>query len=626
MDPRLLRYYNEELQHLREMGAEFAAQFPKIAARLRMDGTEVADPYVERLLEGFAFLAARVQLKLDAEFPRFTQRLLEIVYPNFLAPTPSMLVAQVQPDLGDAGLAEGVTLPRHTVLRASPLRGTGTACRFRTGQPVTLWPLQITDASYFTHATGLPLGGAPEPDKWRKFGGGLRLKLRCTAGLQFSQLKLDDLRLYCTGIDDLAYRLHALACGQTLGVVVMPAAPGSGERARLLDGDAVRSVGFERDEALLPSPLPGLDGYRLVQEHFAFPQRFLFFDVCGLGDALRALGGTEVELVLLFARGDPGLQQAVDASALALHCVPAVNLFEQRCDRIHVSPQTHDFHVVVDRARPMDHEVHSLIELSGHGAGLDGELPFLPFYAAFHTEPGDHNAYFSLQREPRLLSEGQKRDGHRSSYIGSEVFVSIVDAREAPFPLELQQLGVKALCSNRDLPLLIGGPGTELTLEGTAPVQHITLVKGPSRPLSALREGNVAWRFVNQLSLNHLSLLDSDPEQGAAALREMLRLHVHEADAAQHKQIEGLRSVRTTPITRRLPRPGPIAFGRGIRIDLQVDDLAFQGGSAFLLGCVLERFFARHVSMNGFTETHVASPARGSILQGRPSMGARPLL
>ncbi len=623
MDPRLLRYYNEELQHLREMGAEFATQFPKIAARLRMDGIEVADPYVERLLEGFAFLAARVQLKLDAEFPRFTQRLLEIVYPNFLAPTPAMLVAQLQPDLADAGMAAGVTLPRGTLLRSAPLRGTGTSCRFRTGQPVTLWPLELTEASYFSHATHLPLAGAPE---WRKFGGGLRLKLRCGAGLDFSQLQLDDLRLHCTGIDEVAYRLHELVCGHALGVVVMPAARGGADQARLLEADAVRSVGFERAQALLPSPLPGLDGYRLVQEHFAFPQRFLFFDVCGLGQALRALGGTEVELVLLFSRGDASLQQAVDASALALHCVPAVNLFEQRCDRIHVSPQTHDFHVVVDRAKPMDYEVHSLLELTGHGAGLAGELPFLPFYAAFHTEPVEHNAYFSLQREPRLLSSGQKRDGHRSSYIGTEVFVSIVDAREAPFPTDLQQLGVKALCSNRDLPLLMGGPGTELTLEGTAPVQRITVLKGPSRPLSALREGNVAWRFVNQLSLNHLSLLDSDAEQGAAALREMLRLHVHEADAAQHKQIEGLRSVRTTPVTRRLPMAGPIAFGRGVRIELEVDDLAFQGGSAFLLGCVLERFFARHVSMNGFTETHVRSAARGAILSGRPNIGTRALL
>ena len=623
MDPRLLRYYNQELQHLREMGAEFADEFPKIAARLRMDGIEVADPYVERLLEGFAFLTARVQLKLDAEFPRFTQRLLEIVYPNFLAPTPSMLVAQIQPESADAGLAAGVTLPRGTMLLSAPVRGTNTSCRFRTGQDVTLWPLEIVEASYFTHATQLPLATVPE---WRKYGGGLRIKLRCTAGNDFSKLQLKDLRLHCTGGDDTAYRLHELICGHALGLIATPSGRNTGNRHEVLDADALRSVGFDRDQALLPSPLPGFDGYRLVQEHFAFPQRFLFFDICGLGDVLRAIGSQEIDLVLLFARGDAALQQAVDATSLALHCVPAVNLFEQRCDRIHITSQTHDFHVVVDRTRPMDHEVHSLLELSGHGAGLVGDLDFLPFYAAFHTEPGAHNAYFSVQREPRILSTGQLRDGHRSSYIGTEMFVSIVDSREAPYPVELQQLGVKALCTNRDLPLLIGGPGTELTLEGTAPVKSVRVIKGPSRPLSAMREGNVAWRLVNQLSLNHLSLLDADAEQGAAALREMLRLHVHEADSAQHKQIEGLRSVRSSAVVRRLPMPGPIAFGRGVRIDLEVDDLAFQGGSAYLLGCVLERFLARHVSMNGFTETHVRSAGRGDILIGRPTTGSRPLL
>ncbi|OYU89443.1 MAG: type VI secretion system ImpG/VasA family protein, partial [Burkholderiales bacterium PBB5] len=376
----------------------------------------------------------------------------------------------------------------------------------------------------------------------------------------------------------------------------------------------------------LPSTLPGFDGYRLVQEYFAFPHRFLFFDLCGLGPALRQVGGREAEVVLLFSRGDTGLQQTVDASCLALNCVPAINLFEQRCDRIHVTPQTHDFHVVVDRARPMDFEIHQLLEVSGHGIGEHTERPFLPFYAAFHTESDNHNAYYALQREPRLLSQQQLRDGPRSSYIGSEVFLSIVDAREAPYPDALQQLSVRALCSNRDLPLLIGGAaGSTLTLEGTAPVKEVRIVKGPSRPLSALREGNVAWRFVNQLSLNHLSLLDSSPEQGAAALREMLRLQVHEADSAQHKQIEGLRSVHTEAVVRRLPMPGPIAFGRGLRIDLEVDELAFQGGSAYLLGSVLETFLARHVSMNGFTETHVHSATRGDILIGRPRCGTRPL-
>ena len=623
MDPRLLRYYNQELAHLREMGAEFAQQFPKIAGRLRMDGVEVADPYVEQLLEGFAFLTARVQLKLDAEFPRFTQRLLEIVYPNFLAPTPAMLIAQLQPDLGDAGLATGTTLPRGSLLRNTSARTGQTACRFRTGQDLTMWPLEITDASYFTHATQLPLAAVPE---WRGHGGGLRIKLRTTAGLDFSQLRLQDLRLHCAGIDDIAYRLHELVCGHVIGGFVLPSGPGAQrERWQRIEADDVQRVGFEPEQALLPAALPGFDGYRLLQEYFAFPQRFLFFDLVALGDALRTVGGQEVELVLLLSRGDPTLQQSVDASALALNCVPAVNLFEQRCDRIHVSPQTSDFHVVVDRTKPMDYEIHDVLEVTGYGVGSQSERRFMPLYAAFHAEDHEHDAYFALQREPRLLSSTQKRDGPRSSYIGSEVFISVVDAREAPYSGSLQQLGVKALCSNRDLPLLLPA-GAELTLEATAPVKGVRVIKGPSRPLSALREGNVAWRFINQLSLNHLSLLDTDPEQGAAALREMLRLYVHEADAAQHKQVEGLRSARTEPVVRRLPMPGPIAFGRGVRIDLEVDELAFQGSSAFLLGCVLERFLARHVSMNGFTETHVRSATRGTILAGRPTMGTRPLL
>ena len=621
MDPRLLRYYNEELQHLREMGAEFAQQFPKIAARLRMDGIEVGDPYVERLLEGFAFLASRIQLKIDAEFPRFTERLLEIVYPSYLAPTPSMMVAQLKPALGDAGLAAGAKVPRGSELRSGAIRGTHTECRFRTAHDVELWPLEITGLSYFTHASNLPLSRTPE---WRKYAGGLRLRLRTTAGVDFSQLPMQDLRLFCSGNDEVAYRLHELICGHVLGALVQPGA-GAAD-ARPLQADAVRAVGFDDDQALLPVTLTGFSGYRLLQEYFAFPQRFLFFDLVGLGPALRATGGQEAEIVLLFSRGEAGLQQTVDVQSLSLNCVPAINLFDQRCDRIQVTQQTHDFHVVVDRARPMDFEIIELLDVTGYGQGMSGERRFKPLYAAFHSEEHGHDAYYATQREPRLMSEKQRRDGPRSSYIGSEVFITVVDAAEAPYAAALQQLSLRALCSNRDLPLLLASADSKLRLDLTAPVEEVRVVKGPSRPLSAMREGKLAWRFINQLSLNHLSLMDTDAEQGAAALRQLLRLYVQEADSAQTRQIEGLRSVRTEPIVRRLPMGGPIAFGRGVRIDLEVDDLAFQGSSPFLLGCVLERYFARHVSMNGFTELHLRSPARGAILIGKPMLGARPTL
>ena len=620
MDPRLLRYYNQELQHLRDMGAEFAKQFPKIAARLRMDGIEVGDPYIERLLEGFAFLAARIQLKLDAEFPRFTERLLEIVYPNYLAPTPSMMVAQVQPALGDASLATGPRVPRGSELRSGPIRGTHTECRFRTAHDLALWPLEITAVSYFTHAANLPLARQPE---LRRYAGGLRIRVRATAGLDLGRISLQDLRLFCSGSDEIAYKLHELVCGNTLGAVVLPT---DGAAPEQVLAEPVRAVGFEDEQALLPVTLTGFGGYRLLQEYFAFPQRFLFFDLVGLGPTLRAVGGTEAEIVLLFGRGDPTLQQAVDRQSLALHCVPAINLFEQRCDRIPVTPGTHDFHVVVDRARPMDFEVIDLVEVSGYGQGQASEKRFMPLYAAFHTEELGHDAYYATQREPRLLAEKQRREGTRSSYVGSEVFLTIVDAAEAPYAGSLQQLGVKALCSNRDLPLAMATSEGGLRLDLTAPVDQVRVVKGPSRPLTATREGRLAWRFINQLSLNHLSLLDTDAEHGAAALRELLRLYTQEGDHAQLRLIEGLRSIRAEPVVRRLPLGGPIAFGRGVRIDVEVDDLAFQGASPFLVGCVLERYFARHVSMNGFTEIRLRSPARGEILVGKPTIGARPVL
>jgi type VI secretion system protein ImpG len=386
-------------------------------------------------------------------------------------------------------------------------------------------------------------------------------------------------------------------------------------------------VGFEDDQALLPQSLPGLAGYRLLQEYFAFPQRFLFCDIEGLGPALAAHGETEAEIVVLFSRHDPALLQAVDATSLALHCVPAINLLERRCDRIHVGPESSDFHVVPDRTRPMDFEIHSVLDVQGFGSGVAAQWEFKPLYAAFHTEPHGHAAYWAMQREPRLMSTQQQREGPRTAYVGSEVFLSIVDPKEAPFSAELRQIGVRALCTNRDLPVLmpVGQAKGDLSFSQTLPVRSVAAIKGPSRPQSALREANLAWKLIHQLSLNHLSLTDTDAEQGAAALREILRLYTASGDAGAQRQVDAVRSVRLNGVVRRLPMAGPITFGRGVEIRVEVDELGFEGASAFLLGCVLERFASRHVSINGFTQLRLVGAQRGEILQGRPRCGARPI-
>ncbi len=624
MDPRLLRHYNGELQHLREMGAEFAREFPKIAARLGMEGMEVVDPYVERLVESAAFLAARVQLKIEAEFPRFTQRLLEIVYPQFLAPTPAMAIARFIPDLNDPNLADGIPVPRGTSLRSLLGKGDTTACEFRTGHALKLYPIEITQAQYFSYAPDLPLAGLRDA---RRIKGGIRIKLRCGAGLKFNQLKLDSLPIYFAGQDDVAFQLHELCLGACIGVLgVDTKRPAAWHH--LLGPETVKPLGYEDSEALLPVTLRGFQGYRLLQEFHAFPQRFLFMELTGLQSILRRCPEDELELVVLFSRGSTGLESVVDAAQFAMFCAPAINLFTKRTDRIHITPGVHDYHVVVDRTRPMDFEVHELQSVAGFGDGIQGERRFLPFYSAYQGSKAEHSAYYSVQREPRLLSDNQKRKGARSSYVGSEMFISLVDAQEAPYAETLKQLSLTALCTNRDLPLHmpVGMPKTDFTLDTMLPVSGVKCIRGPSRPYSTSREGVNAWRFVSHLSLNYLSLLDQSDQAGAGAMRELLSLYSSGADSAVTRQIDGLRSLKVKPLVRRLPMPGPITFGRGLEVQLEVDELAFQGGSVFLFGSVMERFIARYVSMNAFTETVLRGLTRGEIMRWQPRVGGRPVL
>jgi type VI secretion system protein ImpG len=634
MDERLLQYYNIELQHLREMGAEFAQQFPKIAARLGMNGLEVSDPYVERLLEGVGFLAARVHLKLDAEFPKFTQALLETVYPNYLSPVPSMLVAQCTPDPNEPGLASGFTIPRGSTMLGATASEDATACEFRTAHDLRLWPVEIVGASYFSYAPDLPLNTLPVAQRIK---GGIRIRLRATAGLTFAQTSIDRLSLYLAGIHEVANTLYELCLSAGLGVMVL-SGEGRARRHTFIPG-AIRPLGFDDHEALLPVSLRSFQGYRLLQEYFAFPQRFRFVELTGLAPAIAQADRNDIELVILLGRGEARLEPLVDASSVALFCTPAINLFSKRADRIHVSDAGHEYHVIADRTRPMDFEIFEVTDVVGHGVGADSERQFLPFYSAYATDEEHlHLAYFTIRREPRLLSLEARRRGPRSSYIGTEVFLGLVDAAQAPFSGDLRQLSVRTLCTNRDLVLQmpVGLGRTDLTLDAAAPVVRIRAVGGPSRPRAPLADGAMSWRAVSHLALNYLSLVNATPQEGAAALRELLELYAPVDDAAR-KQIDGVRSVRAAPVVRRLPAPGSSGgartrhvqgptFGRGLEVTLEVDELAFEGASAFLLGSVLSHYFARHVSINSFTETALRSLNRGEIGRWGPQWGARPTL
>lgn len=630
MDPRLLNLYETELRYFRESSVEFAHAFPKIASRLGLDGHEVADPYVERLIEATAFLSARVGLKLDAEFPRFTGHLLDVVYPNYLAPTPSMVVVSCNPDLEDGALASGPTMKRGSGLRARQAAGQSTYCEFRTSQALRLWPVEVKRAQYFSFAPDLNLHLHPRA---RDIRGGLRFVLQATADLTFDQIAMDELVIHFGGADDVAWQLHECVLGKPLGILVQPMGPSGLLPGRMvtLPADAVQAVGFNDDEALLPVTATGFAGHRLVQEYFAFAQRLQFAKIQKLQATLRTMAVTEVEITVLFSRGDAALEKLVSAENVQLHCVPAINLFTKRLDRVPVSDGVSQFHLVPDRTKPQDFEVHSVLEVIGHGKsdanGAVPEQPFLPFYSAFHGSRHAHPAYFTTTREPRLQSMKQRTQGNRSSHIGSELFMQLVDPQEAPYSASLRQLAVTALCTNRDLPLLMPlGRGNDFDCIDSYPVRKVTVVRGPSRPVSPVVNQGLGWKVVDHLALNYLSLSEGNGTQAAASLREMLTLYAMHADESRQTQVTGLLRVRTKPVARRLPMAGPIAFGRGLEVTLEVEKMAFHGHSSFAFGAVMAQFLSRHVNVNHFVETVLTFAGKGENMRWEPQCGTRPIL
>jgi type VI secretion system protein ImpG len=618
VDARLLEYYNRELRYLRELGGEFARDFPKIAGRLGLDAFECADPYVERLLEGFAFLAARVHLKIDAEFPRFSEQLLGLVCPHYLGPTPSMAVVEFTPDERQGGLKDGFKLARGTALRARLPRNDAT-CEYRTAHDVTLWPIELKAL------TVTPLSGVAEvafPGRTAKAA--LTVRLRTTNGAPFARTPIDELSLFFRGSDVVTWRLFELVVNGAIGVAARD--PKSGSWARI-DGAAVEPVGADDDAALLPAGPRAFQGYRLLHEYFAFPERFLFARLRGLARGIRECKGNEIELLVALDRSDASLEPVVTPSNVSLFSAPAVNLFPKRADRIQLTDSDHEYHLVADRAHPMDYEVHTVLDVTGHAANGDAVLEFSPFYRGRHGESAS-TAFYTLSRRERISSARQRAQGPRSSYLGSEVFVSLVDGRHGPFRPDLRQLAVETLCTNRDLPLLmpVGQSETDFVLETGAPVRAVRCIAGPSTPRPSHALGETTWRLVSHLSLNYLTLTSASPEEGAAALRELLSLYADLGDPASRRQISGVRSSSTRAIVRKLPIEGPPSFVRGLEVTIDCDETTFEGTGVYVLGMVLSRFLARYVSINSFVETVVRTQQRGEVARWPLTVGRRPAL
>ena len=564
--------------------AEFTERHRSAADRLG----SADDPHVKRLLDGVAFLGARVRQRLDDEFPELTDSLLGVLYPHYLAPFPSCMMAQLtpKPDLGGSH-----ALPRDTMVRTESVDGV--PCRYRTTAPVTLWPIEIESV----RLTGLPLPPldvrlATTP------AGVLRIALKCTdAAMTFETLRLDRLRLHLRG-QNVAHPLYEMLCGHVVAVAFADDA--SDPRPVVRSAEYVQAGGFAPEDALLPWPAQGFAGFRLLAEYFAFSEKFLCVDISGIEGKCLAGAGNRMEIFVYVDRIPPLLERSVDKDSLALGCVPLVNLFPQRCEPIELDWTRTEYRVDPDLRRPTSAEVWSVERV--RETRLDSsERPWRPFFRIVH---GDADAglaggsYLPLRRP----SPG--------SLPGSDVFLVVDDPAFDPASDKRARLSVDALCTNRDLPrLLPGGAGRPALLleEGSTAVAAIAPVSAPTEPLRPAARDQRFWRLISHLSLSHLSVVGG--AEGAAVLREVLRLYDMRARGETKAAIDALTGVTSVPATARLPGARAGSFCRGLEVRLTFDPNAWSNG-LYLLGSVLERFFALHGSVNGFVRTSAWLPGR----------------
>lgn len=602
MREELLHYYERELAYMRQLGAEFASKYPKVASRLLLEPTRCEDPHVERLLEAFAFLAARLHLKLDDDYPEFTQSLLEIVLPQAVRPVPSMTVAEFQVDPERGQTTGAVRIPRGSKVTTRP--ASGVRLEFRTGFDLDLTPISVASASWVTPDR------IEGPFRSPEVAAALRMELASGHGTTFGTLAPKTLRFYLNGEASLTFPLYEMLLGRCVRVLLRDLSPGSRRPPVLLSGATVRPGGFDQQEALLPYPRRCFDGYRLLQEYFAFPEKFLFVDLTGL-DALASFGD-RVEISLLCrdsGRSDwePFLQSGVSQKTLRLNTTTLVNLFPHTADPVPVDDARFEYPVIPDARRPDSYEIFSIEEVVGTSADTADVTPIEPFYSIKHNTAGRQGEVFwhAMRRAPKLTLDDV-----------TEVWLTVSDLRARPARPPVDTLTVRCLCTNSDLPskIPVGDENGDFELESAAPVSRIIALRKPTPTVRPALAGEALWRLVSHLSLNYLSLT----EEGSDALREILRLYAGTPGATE-RQIEGVEKVTSRRHFARVIGDYGISFVRGMHVRVDLDEEFFVGSGAYLFGAVLDRFLGLYVNLNGFSQLEVWSRQRKEVLGRWPA-------
>ena len=615
MREELLEYYERELTWLRQMGGEFARKYPRVAGRLLLDPDRCDDPHVSRLLEGFALLAARVHRRIDDDFPEISESLTRMIHPGYLRPIPSMTIVECLPDPAQGRKVAGMKVPKGTPL-VTKATVEGLPCRFQTAYDVDLWPFSIASAEWRQPER---MQRPPRATVGVQAVAAARLRLRCQKDVVFSGLPLSRLRIHLAGDSSVVYSLYELFSDKCIEIQLRD--PKDEKRLISLEPARLKVVGFDAEDNLLPFVRRSMDGHRLLQEYFAFPEKFLFFDLAGLEALAQSGFGEEAEIVFLFssferAERQQVLELGVNERTFRLGCTPAINLFLQSAEPILLSQTRHEYTIVPDGRHTTAMEIFSIEEVVASNPRLRQSVVLEPMHAyRYQTRNRDELAFWVANRH---LNEFGEREP-------STMTISVVDLTGSFTEPEADVLMVKALCTNFDLPsrFQFGSDTGDFEATGYPAAKTVTALRRATASINPSGGKEHFWRLISMLSLNYLSL----NEEGRTAIQEILRLHNMSDSTASENQVGSILKMKSAPGFALVDSAYGLIPARGTQVEMDFDEQQFAGTGLYLFAAVLDRFLASYASMNSFSQLTARSSLRKEPLgKWPPRAGTQALL
>lgn len=581
-------YYQEELAFLREMGREFAAAHPAVAHMLESAG---ADPDVERLLEGVAFLTGRVRQKLDDEIPELFQAMMSLLWPHYLRPVPSTGILQFQPMVEQ--LTGTITVPRDTEVESVPVDGT--PCRFRTCYDTELAPIQIAGV-----ALDLPMATDAQ----------LRVTVKSAGKTSLDQVRLRRLRCYLADEVVQASTLYLWLMRYARHVELRN--PATGQSVRL-ERRHIRPGGFGADEAILPYPSHSFPGYRLLQEYFTCPSKFYFVEFHGLERLLHLDPTDTFEIVVPFSRR-PEDDMRLDNESMRLFCTPIVNLFKHSADGIRVDHSRTQYRVrpSTTGGPPQHYEIYSVDKVVGLIQGEAQRRDYPPLHAFQHVGGvGEDAIYHQTRLVDAVVGEG------------TDTYISFVSADQKFVVPPTETISIDITCSNRNLASRLKIGDVSMATSNSPEFARFRNITPISRSLRPPLGKGLHWRLISHLSLNYLSLTSVEALRGILELYNYQALYDRQAARENILRLEGLESMEAK-LVERLLGGAPV---RGTSILLHMNESNFAGeGDMYVFASVLNEFFALYASMNALTELKVRGTRYGEIYEWPPRLGQQAIL